>query len=95
MFNALGMGQISVDVATSEGGGHNPEFWAKRATSKIISVSETAPPFIKEQALTYRNQIEAMILYYIKEAIKDNNSMLINSLVETGNGHLADFVRRV
>lgn len=95
MLNAIETGVFKVDVATSSNGGHPPEFWAKLASDKIMSVSDTAPPEIREQALAFKARIEAVVLYYIKEAVKDNNSMISNTLVESGNPQVADLIRRV
>lgn len=94
MFDAIGTGTFSVDVTTSEGG-HPAEFWAKRASDKIMSVSDTAPPEIREQALAFKARIEAVVLYYLKEAVKDNNSMVSKLLTDAGHPQLADLIRRV
>lgn len=94
MLDAIGTGQFKVDVVTSNGG-HTPEVWAKLASDKIMSVSDTAPQVIKDQAVAFKDRIEAVILYYIKEAIKDNNSVVSNSLINAGHPQLADLVRRV
>lgn len=94
MFDALGTGAFSIDVTASDGG-HPVEFWAKRASDKIMSVSETAPPVIKEQATAFKGRIEAVVLYYIKEAIKDNNSVISMKLADAGHPQLADLIRRV
>lgn len=94
MFKALGTGEFSVEVAASNGG-HPVEFWAKRASDKIMSVSDTAPPEIKEQALAFKNRIESVVLYYIKEAVKDNNSMISKTLTDAGHPQLADLLRSV
>ena len=94
MLDAIGTGAFKVDVVTSNGG-HSPEVWAKLASDKIMSVADTAPPEIRNQATAFKGRIEAVILYYIKEAIKDNNSVVSNSLVDAGHPQLADLVRRV
>lgn len=95
MLNAIGTGAFKVDVVTTSNGGHSPDFWAKRASDKIMSVSDTAPPVIREQAAAFKDRIEAVILHYIKEAIKDNNSVVSNTLTEAGHPQLADLIRRV
>lgn len=94
MLNAMGTGAFRVDVMTSDGG-HSPEVWAKLASDKIMSVADTAPPEIREQAIAFKGRIEAVILYYIKEAVKDNNSMVSKTLEDAGHSHVADLVRRV
>lgn len=94
MFDPIGMGAFKVDVVTSNGG-HPVEFWAKQATDKIMSVSDTAPPEIREQATAFKARIEAVVLYYIKEAIKDNNSVVSMKLADAGHPQLANLIRRV
>ncbi len=94
MFDAIGTGAFKVDVVTANGG-HPVEFWAKRASDKIMSVSDTAPPEIREQAVAFKNRIEAVVLYYIKEAVKDNNSMVSKTLADAGHPQLADLIRSV
>lgn len=95
MLDAMGMGSFKVDVMTTSDGGHPPEFWAKRASERIMSVSESAPPAIRDQALAFRQQIEAVVLHYIKEAVKDNNSVVSNKLTDAGYPQLADSLRRL
>lgn len=94
MFDALGTGAFRVDVATSDGG-HPIEFWAKLASDKIMSVSDTAPPEIREQAKAFKSRIEAVVLYYIKEAVKDNNSVVSKVLTDAGHPQLAGLIRSV
>lgn len=94
MFDAIGMGSFNVDVAISEGC-HPAEFWAKQASNKIMSVSDTAPPEIREQAVAFKARIEAVVLHYIKEAVKDNNSMVSKTLTDAGHPQLADLIRSV
>lgn len=95
MLDAIGMGSFKVDVVTSNGGGHPVEFWAKQASDKIMSVSDTAPPAIRDQATAFKEKIEAVVLYYIKEAVKDSNSMISMKLADAGHPQLADLIRRV
>jgi len=94
MFEAMQTGAFRVDVATSDGG-HPVEFWASRATDKILSVADTAPPVIRDQAVAFKGRMEAVILHYIKEAIKDNNSVISKTLADAGHPQLADLVRRL
>lgn len=94
MLNAIGTGTFKVDVITSDGG-HPPEVWAKLAADKIMSVADTAPPEIRDQATAFKSRIEAVILHYVKEAVKDNSSMVSKVLEDAGYSHVADLVRRV
>ena len=89
------MGVFKVDVATTSNGAHPVEFWAKRATDRIISVSDTAPPVIRDQAAAFKQHVEAVVLHYIKEAVKDNNSMISLKLTDAGHPQLAELIRSV
>ena len=51
-----------VGVTTTEGKGHDPEFWAAQATKKICDISDSAPDHIKQQALAFQNQVYTVIL---------------------------------
>jgi hypothetical protein len=64
----------NVQVVTSEGG-HQPEFWARRASERILQISDSAPQPIRDQAYAFRNQMEAVILHYMKEAIKSSGGI--------------------
>lgn len=91
-----GTGQVmKVDVATSSNGGHPPEFWAKRCVERIVRVSETAPPAIRDQALAYQNQLEHVILLHMKCAIQSDRTTVGNAVIEAGQPHLAELLRRL
>lgn len=92
MLEAIETGSFKVNVSISDGI-HPTSYWAKRAVGKIMVVSETAPPVIREQAEAFKNQIEAVVLYYINEAVKDNSSMISKKLSDAGHPELANFVR--
>jgi len=64
MFN-VNVSQLgSVVVKTSEKGGLNNEQISDLAVEKIASVSEDAPPHIKEQAKLFKEQ-----LYFLQERV--------------------------
>lgn len=94
MLDSLGTGSFKVDVVTSPNG-HPIEFWAERAVDRIMSVADTAHPAVRDQALQFKKSMEAVILYYMKEAVKDNNSVISRDLVNAGHPQLADLIRRV
>ena len=73
-----------VGVTTTEGRGHDPEFWAAQATKKICDISDNAPDHIKQQALAFQNQVYTVILYTIKNAIKSQNTTYANLLEKQG-----------
>jgi hypothetical protein len=83
----------NVYVQTSNNGGHQPEFWAKRATDHIVYVSENAHPAIRDQALAFRSRVEAVILHYMREAIKSDRSTLQHRLNQSGETELGKVVK--
>ena len=86
---------MKVDVATTSGGGHPPEFWAHRCVERLINVSENAPPEIREQALIFRDQMEHVILFHMKHAIQSDRTTLQNAVLDAGNPQLAELIRRL
>jgi len=91
---AMQAGAFQVDVATSNNGGHPPEFWAEQAAKKIISVADTAPDIIKSQAITFQNHVEQVVLYYMKCAIACDRSTVSYMVTEAGHPQLAELIRR-
>jgi len=84
-----------VSVSTTSNRGFTPEEVAERCLDKIISVSSDANPVIRDQALAYRNNIKALIVFYMKEAIKSDRTTIFNALIEAGQKDLAEAVRRL
>jgi len=61
-------GEIQVHIS-APGQPHGPEFWAKRAADRIMSVSKDAPPVIRDQAEAFKLQMHAIILGAMKSAV--------------------------
>lgn len=47
-----------------------PEYYARRIAEKVVSVSETAPQPIRDQALAYQEQIYRVALAGVSQAIE-------------------------
>ena len=84
-----------VEVATTNFGGHPPDYWADRLTEKIVGYSETKEPHINEQAKAYRDAIREVCLIYIKNAINSYKASLIQELIEAGDEDLAKIIKRI
>ena len=84
-----------VGVTTTEGNGHDPEFWAAQATKKICDISDGAPDHIKQQALAFQNQVYTVILYTIKNAIKSQNTTYANLLEKQGHSDMAKILKEL
>lgn len=69
---AAGVGQVT--VATTDNGGHPPEFFAERVVARLIQVAESAPEPIRAQALAYREQMLAIVLGGIRAALESDRA---------------------
>jgi len=85
----------SLDVKTTKNRGHTVEEIAERATNKLVSVADTAPDSIKAQAHAFKNSCQQIIIYYMKEAIKNHMCTIGNQLEAQGNKDLAEIIRRL
>jgi hypothetical protein len=88
----MGAGLGIVTVATTSNGGHSPEYYAERLVSRLIHVSDTAPPEIRQQALAFRDQMHALVLVTIKSAILSNHTTIIHHLTQAGMREAAQLV---
>ena len=73
-FEALGMGQGEIKTWISPPGGWPPEFWADRAMDKIMSIADTAPQPLRDQALAFKQQIGAVVLHAIVQAVNERRA---------------------
>lgn len=89
----IGMVAPQVTVKITNNGGHPPEFWAQRAREHIVAVADSAHPALREQAIAFQNRIEAVILHFMREAIKSDRGTLAHQL--TNDGDAAVEVRQV
>ena len=85
----------NVIVTTTEHGNLGPEYWAERVMDQIIRVGEDAHPLIVEQAKAFRDTICQVVNYYIKEAIKEDRSMVTTLLRSAGQDDLANSVEKL
>ena len=63
--------------------------------SKLISVSDGAHPAIRDQALAYKEHMEKVVSFYMREAIRSDRTTVYNALKDSGNPELADAIRRL
>ena len=81
----LGMSNdFKVEVVTTQNRGHSPEEVAELCIDKIVGISATADPIIRQQAQAYKTQIEQVIVYYMKQAIKSDRTTVYNALLDAG-----------
>ena len=93
---ALGISNdFKVDVVTTQNRGQTPEEVAERCINKIVGISATADPVIRQQAQAYKTQIEQVIVHYMKQAIQSDRTTVYNALLDAGEPTLADLIRRL
>ena len=95
MFN-VNVSQLgSVVVKTSEQGGLSNEQIADLAVDKIASVSEDAPPHLKEQAKLFKEQLKGIIHHYLLLARKEERATIMQALRSSGHKEMAEYIRRL
>jgi len=82
-------------VNTSDNRGFTPEELSEQCVQKLISVSDTAPPAIRDQARAYQKHIETFVAYYMRQAIRSDRTTVYNALNDAGHPDLADLIRRL
>ena len=85
----------SVNVHTSEKGGLNNEQIADLAVDKIVSISDQAPPHIRQQAQQFRDHLKKVLYHYILLARKEERGSIIHILRSNGHKEMAEYIRRL
>jgi len=85
----------AIEVQTEANRGHPPEWWAERLTERIIGVSSTAAPHIRQQAEAFKVAIYETILYHIKQAINSERCTMANLLRSQGHENLAKILKEL
>ena len=80
---------FKIGVATTINRGHTPAEVAKMCADKLVSVSDNAPPPIKEQANAFKKDILNVVEHYMRQAIKSDRVTLYNKFKEAGHEKLA------
>ncbi len=93
LFEASTLEVGSVLVSTTQDKGHDPEFWAKAAADRIVSVGGNCHPLIAQQAEAFKQSVEKTVEFYIKEAIKSDRTTLIADLERQGHADMANIIR--
>jgi len=95
---------LQVDLETSVGNlgvetthyrGHTPEELAKMAANRIVSISNTAPEPLRQQAHAFKRQVEVLLADYMHKAVESHMCTIGNNLEEHGHGDMADIIRRL
>ncbi len=93
LFEAPSLEIGSVVVETTQNKGHSPEFWAKAAADRIVSVGGECHPLIAQQAEAFKESVRSTVMFYIQEAVKSDRTTLIAELERQGHADMANIIR--
>ena len=95
MFN-VGVSQAGkVNVMTSDKGGLTNEQIADLAVDKIVSISNDAPPHIRQQANQFREHLKKVLYHYLLLARKEERASIVHILRSNGQQEMAEYIRRL
>ena len=84
-----------VGVRTTTGRGFTTDELAAQAADRIVSVSDTAPPAIRDQAVAFKGSVEKLVAGYLKQAVRSDRTTVYNALQDAGHPDLAELIRRL
>jgi len=84
-----------VGVRTTSKRGFTAEELAEQAAERIVSVSDSAHPALREQAHAFRGQVAKLVELYLKQAIRSDRTTVYNALNDAGHPELAELIRRL
>jgi hypothetical protein len=87
--------QPVVGVRTTKNRGFTPDELAEQCVAKIISVSDTAHPGLRDQARAFQSQIEMIVASYMRQAIRSDRTTVYNALTDAGHPELGELIRRL
>tara|TARA_R100000541_G_scaffold30712_1_gene39638 strand:+ start:390 stop:680 length:291 start_codon:yes stop_codon:yes gene_type:complete len=85
----------NLGVVTTDHRGHTVEEVAQMATDRLVSISDTAPAPIRDQAHVFKETCKQVITYYMNEAVKNHVCTVCNELEKQGQKDLANIIRRL
>ena len=63
--------------------------------NQTLSVSDTAPPAIRDQAIAYKEHMRAVLAFSMKEAVQSDRTTVNNALLNAGHKDLAELIGRL
>lgn len=95
MFSASG-GALLGDIKAMgvSGRGFTPEELADNALDRIISISASADPVIRQQAEAYREHIRAVLVSYGRQCVRSNHTTISNRLRDAGHPELTQLLEK-
>ena len=96
MSGSVGASEIgNALVFTSDNGGHSPEDMAEMALNKIMMVSDTAPPVIRDQAYAHRQHLKEVLIYYMNKMCQSERTTIWALMKQQGHEDMAEIIRRL
>lgn len=86
---------FQVGVRTTHKRGFTTAELAEQCVGKIVSVADTAPPAIRDQALAFQTRVQGLVQVYLQQAVHSDRTTVYNALVEAGHPELAELIRRL
>jgi len=84
-----------VSVTTTDSRGHTPEEVADMCLNRILHVSDSAIPEIRDQANAFKEALRPVLIFYIKKGIQSDRTTMYNALKSAGHSETAELIRRL
>ena len=85
----------SVNVMTSDNGGHSNEQLTELALDKLITISDRAHPAIQAQARAFKDNAAKIMYHYITLARREERANIAHKMSKAGQKEMADLIRRL
>ncbi len=76
------------------GRGFTPEELAENALDRIICISASADPVIRQQAEVFKNQIRGVLISYGHQCIRSHGTTLTNRFRDAGHSELTQLLEK-
>ena len=95
MFSTTGGALLgNITAMGVSGRGFTPEELADNAVDKIISISATADPVIRQQAEAFREHIRMVLVSYGNQCVRSNHTTIANRLRDAGHSELTKLLEK-
>ena len=84
-----------VQVNTTDNRGLTPDELSEQCVEKIIAVSASAHPAIRDHARAFSKHLEKLVAYYMRQAIHSDRTSVYNALKDAGHPDMAELIRRL
>jgi len=81
-----------VQVATTDHRGWSVEELAQRAADRIVYVGDQSHPAVQAQARAFKEAVQHVVAFYLKEAVEQDRSTIAQRLREAGHPELINLL---